>query len=173
MIQVEMPSAMPLGREWRREPLTWSSAKRFARVIRASDKVECYANGSTPERSLLWATEHGPAWAAFEGDSQVPVGVWGWTEKGAIWSYWAELDRVQSRELLRRTPAMVAEMLEEARTIGWTRLGNYVWEDNTAALAWLRASKCFDIELDRDTILANRRFHHFMTKTLEEVRRYV
>jgi hypothetical protein len=173
MIQVEMPSAMPLGREWRREPLTWSSAKRFERVIRASDKVECYANGSAPLNSLLWAIDHGPCWAAFEGESQVPVGAWGWTDRGAVWSYWRELDRVQSRELLRQTPGMVLEMLEQSATAGWLRLGNFVWEDNTAALGWLRASKCFDISLDSDIILSNKRFHHFLTKPLEEVRRYV
>jgi hypothetical protein len=173
MMLVDTPSAMPLGREWRREPLTWSSAKRFEPAIRSADKVECYANDSTPLKSLLWAIEHGPCWAAFEGDSAIPVGTWGWTDRGAVWSYWTELDRVQSRELLRRTPEMVSEMLTESTGAGWPSLANFVWEDNLAALGWLRASKCFEISLDKDIILLNRRFHHFQTKPLEEVRRYV
>lgn len=173
MIQVEMPSSMPLGREWFREPLTWSSAKRFSRVIRLADRIECVSNGSNPYRSMLWALDHGRCWAAFEGNSDVPVGVWGWTDMGAVWSYWAELDPVQSRELLRRTPAMVAEMLEESTEAGFPVLANYVWEDNLAALRWLHSSKCFTIHLDRPVILLNRRFHHFETKPLEEVRRHV
>lgn len=174
MRHVEAPSSdSPQAREWSRQRLTWDAINRFYKHISSADKVECFANGMSPYRSLAWALEHGPCWAAYEGHSQVPVGCWGWTQRGAVWSYWTELDRVQSRELLRHTPQMVSEMLMDSTAVGFPCLENYVWEDNTAAIKWLRASKCFDISLDRDIILSNKRFHHFRTKPLEVVRRYV
>jgi hypothetical protein len=156
---------------WRSETLDWSAAKRFSRVIREADRIECQANGMSVYQSLLYACSAGPCWAVYEDAEQTPLGVWGWTRAGAIWSYWADLNATQSRHLLRCTPPHVLEMLEQSTAEGIPALGNFVWVGNRAALAWLRASHCFIITLDRPYEFGNKEFYHFKTKPLEELRK--
>lgn len=151
---------------WHRSPLMWHHAKRLSRVVRKADVLECLAgSGMGPYQAMLEGINRGPCWAAFVDGDAVPVGAWGWTHEGAVWSMWRDLTSNESRELLRHTPEMVAEMVSARDGV----LENYVWENNTQALAWLRASKCFNIDLDRVIILGNHRFIHFATKPLEEL----
>jgi hypothetical protein len=160
---------------WHREPLNWQYAKRFSRVIRAGDKVECLTNGMSPYRSMEWAMNHGggESWAVLEEFGTVPVGVYGWTSKGAIWSYWRDLSPNEQRELMRRTPGMVLEMVEKAKAEGLPYLANYVWEGNRPAVAWLKASHCFSLDLDHSYNISNKSFIAFKTRPAEEIRQYV
>lgn len=168
---------MPPDRQWRREPLAWRHAKTFGRVIRKPDMIECLSNGMSVRASLDWVIENGggESWAVIEGDNQVtPVGVYGWTRRGAIWSYWSELDPPQIKELMRRTPGMVLEMVENAAKHGLPMLSNYVWDGNREALAWLKASHCFTFNLDQCLTIGNdRTFIPFSTRPVEELRRNV
>lgn len=158
---------------WRREALQWHHAKRFAKVIRKGDEIECLANGLSVRASLQWAIDHGggESWAVMEGDEI--VGVYGWTQQGACWSYWRRLEPYQIKELMRVTAEYVLEMVVNAGAAGLNFLANYVWEGNREAMAWLRASHCFSLDLDHSYKIGNKGFIAFKTKPGEELRRYV
>lgn len=160
---------------WERETLRWDHVKKFTRVIRKGDLIECHSNGMSVSRSLEWAMYRGggESWAVIEEGRDAPVGVFGWTDRGGIWSYWCDLGAAQTRELMRQTPQYVLEMVESANAAGLPHLANYVWEGNHEALAWLRASHCFSLDLDHRYNISNRGFIGFQTKPAEELRRYV
>lgn len=164
---------MSLG--WRREALDWDHIEMFDTVIRRPDLIECLANGSSVRSSLHWAKQSGggESWAVLEQDRVRPVGVYGWTKAGACWSYWADLNPIQVRELMRQTPGYVLEMVEKALAAGVPKLANYVWEGNREAVAWLRGSHCFSLDLDHRYDIGDKRFIAFHTKPVEELRRYV
>lgn len=156
------------------EALRWDYVKRLAPFIRRSDVVECAVNGNTPEESMLWALEagRGRSWVVL--DEGCPIGAYGWTQHGAIWSLWADLLPDQAKDVARNTAGYI-----RAVVANWERSGqmpqfnvplrNAVWEDNRHALAWLRASHCFNIKVDEPILIGHRRFIPFETKTLGEL----
>lgn len=130
-------------------PLTYSAIFSLAGRIRAADKLEC--NGDVVHAMSHSFTQGGEAWAAMNGSN--PVGAFGWTKPGLIWSLWADLSTAEAMDVLRQTPAWTTYMVNAS---GLDFLKNYVDESNHVTLRWLKAAGCFTVDRKTRYILKGR-----------------
>lgn len=128
-------------------PMRWEDIGQLGPLIRETDRRDCVAHDCNPELALLDAFTAGRAWTALwnldVGEPQ-PLGCFGWTHTGFIWSLWVDLTREQSLALMSRAQSVIKGMAREAGAAGIASLCNTVRTDNLLTIAWLRASKCFD-----------------------------
>lgn len=121
-------------------PLEWDHCVSLAPRLSAGDTFECLAMGHLPEQALAAGLFMGPATAVLRKDTGTPVGAFGYTAQGSIWSLWSTLSRVEAFQVLRETPGWVEDMVVAS---GLPTLSNFAACANTTALAWLRQSRCF------------------------------
>lgn len=124
--------------------LTLGRAFAIAPLIRHQDRLEC-GRDRDPLAAMLYGLSHGDAWVALDPHG-APLGVYGWTRHGAIWSLWRDMTRAESIAVLKHTPLWVAQMVQAS---GHPFLFNFVSASNSAALGWLETSRCFDIDYRR------------------------
>ena len=126
------------------ERLNWQHIASLRDTLCSADITECTLMGLTPEQALATAlvTTNDQAFAACLEDG-APVGAFGWTPQGAIWSLWVPLSPGIAREVLLRTPWWVAFMVASS---GLKHLCNFVHTKNTRTIKWLKASRCFDLD---------------------------
>lgn len=125
--------------------LTWEHCESLAPRLAAGDNFECLALGRTPEQSLAMGLLMGPAWAVCRGGTGTPIGAFGYTPQGTVWSLWAQLSTGEAFRVLDGTSAWVREMVHQS---GLPVLHNYAACANRAALTWLRLAKCFSVNPD-------------------------
>lgn len=124
-------------------PLTWTLCKRLAGNLRESERIECMASGHQPEQALaaaLFDKGWSRAVVAEEGPKAIPVGAFGYTSNGTIWSLWGSLSRKQSVRILKESKEWTAGMV---RRSGRLLLHNVVHSKNTSAIAWINATGAF------------------------------
>lgn len=139
--------------------LTWGLCRQLGKRIRPEDARECELKGYTPEMAMFAGCgTTGEAFAAMHGET--PIGAFGWTEAGRIWSLWANLTLAEAKCVLGQTPKWVSRMVAVS---GRTYLDNWVHADNRKALAWLRASRCFGIDSCVQDI-GGAAYHHIATR---------
>lgn len=143
-------------------PLRMDHAEELAPRIREADVVECLTFGRTAHEALDDGLDKGVAYGVWDGGTI--LGAYGYVAKtSSIWSLWAPLTLSQSREILRRTPAIVDLM----RRGNGGPLMNFVWAGNGPALAWLKASGCF--EFGPEEKINGRAFVPFQTREPQHV----
>lgn len=154
-------------------PLGFTHCSLLAPHLRSGDRVECAVSEMTPLQSLRYGQASGPSWAVVEGEVPTDgrsyphvLGAGGYTHAGALWSYWRDLSARQSRALMKLTPEWMRGIRDHA---GDRQLGNLVWDCNGPALAWLRQSHCFHIDLDKRIVLGKYDFIPFTLKSAEEL----
>lgn len=147
--------------------ITKEAAEYLALNFGEHDLLECNATGHLPYQSLVWGAEGG--WSQTVFDGELPIGAYGWTRfERTIWSYWvADLSSEQSRVIRINTVPVIRSMVAAAGK--GMPLHNVVHEDNRRALAWLRASHCFNIEVDKRLVVGDQRFVPFYAKPLSEL----
>lgn len=128
-------------------PLSWDLIGHLAPRINKDDAGECKVSNLDPLQALSTGAMVGPAWAVVRQDSGTPVGAFGFTPAGSIWSLWADLTMRESLEVLQGTPEWVHGMAAvHHQSVRGERLHNHVACSNKRALTWLRMSKCFWID---------------------------
>lgn len=136
-------------------PLHWDHCQELALKLPSSEKMECLANGYTIEQALAAGLLFGMSWAVLRGGPTVnledPVGAFGYTNQGAIWSLWGPLTFPEQRDILRMSRFWIPHLVELS---GRPVLRNAVHQDNTKARAWLEATRC--IGFDTCNPVANR-----------------
>ncbi len=111
--------------------------------LRASDLEECRILGYSPMGAMAAGLMFGDAFAALDTETAQPVGAFGWSVGGIIWSLWTPLTKLQSLQVLRESPNWIAELV---RLSGEKRLSNHVLATNKSTLEWLKLTKCFAID---------------------------
>lgn len=106
----------------------------------------------------------GPAWAACRAHTGTPLGAFGYTPQGTVWSLWARLSTGDAFRVLDGTSGWVREMVRQS---GLPFLHNYAACANRAALTWLRLAKCFSVSPDPVAINGHDYFY-FETKVSAE-----
>lgn len=129
---------------------SWDLAKELAPKVARGDAKECAENGLTTEEAMAIGGMSGGAYIAmwdFAPESPAfirsprPIGVFGWTTHGVIWSLWADLTLEQQKAVLRESPKWVRQLVAES---GCLSLRNRIHMDNITTLRWLKATDCFD-----------------------------
>lgn len=126
--------------------LTWAYACELAPVIRKADLLECR---NDPLGMFVYGMHSGDAWTCWHvnEDWRPPVeklmGAYGYTDEGTIWALFRDLSLIESMAVLRHTRLWVRSLLAQSRQ-PW--LYNFVHVDNEAAVGWLVATGCFDIQ---------------------------
>lgn len=148
--------------------LTPETAQEIARSMGTADAVECIASGLTPYAALLRGQALGWARAVAVGPIKAPcIGALGWTyEERLIWSLWTENAKFHAQEIMKRAVPMIHAMIEMAGP-GIMPLHNWVWSGNLPALAWIKATHCFDLQ--PEILVQGRPFVPFFAKPLEEL----
>lgn len=100
------------------------------------------------------------AHCALRTDTGTPVGAWGYTSLGTIWSLWTKLSPRERLQVVQETPTWVSRLVRES---GRPVLYNYVMATNAPALRWLRRSGAFAISPEVTTVRAAD-YHYFETK---------
>src|SRR5207253_1147506 len=106
--------ALPVSVSLCTEPLTWEHCQSIAPRLAAGDHFECLALGRTPEQSLAMGLLMGPAWAVCRGNTGSPIGAFGYTPQGTVWSLWTKLTTGEAFTVLGETPKWVAEMVRQS-----------------------------------------------------------
>jgi hypothetical protein len=124
-------------------PLTWDHCQELSLKLASSEKMECLANGYTPEQALAAGLLFGLSWAVLRDGS--PIGAFGYTLQGAVWSLWGPLTRTESADRTAPEPRLdpppgPSSPAEPSST-------NAVHEDNKKALDWLKATGCVVLRL--------------------------
>lgn len=138
--------------------LTWGICRQLGKKIRPEDAIECLHKGYTPEMAMFSGIGTGEAYAAFHGLSA--IGAFGWTKEGRVWSLWAPLTKAESLSVLRQTPEWVSRMVAHS---GRPFLDNKVHALNRKAIAWLKASKCFQVDREAEPV-DGQPYHYFSTR---------
>lgn len=150
--------------------LDWRAVFTLGASLRSEDRAECLEGD--PFRMLATADRHGgQAYTALKWNDALNsftyediLGAYGWTAEGTIWSVWRNLSREESLSVLVHTPLWVRGLVVASE---WAFLHNHVSSTNLPALAWLKASKCFDFTPEEDLVVDEVVFHRFQTKPLE------
>lgn len=142
-------------------PLTWEHCVALAPRISHEDTLECLAMGHTPIQALAGGCMLGEGFAVIRSDSYTPVGAFGWTTEGTIWSLWSELSPKESAQVLRDTGQWVRTLVMRSP---FEELHNHVATANGRALKWLRRSGAFWVQ-DEDAE-DDRGFLYFETRPL-------
>jgi hypothetical protein len=122
-------------------PLTWDHCQELSLKLASSEKMECLANGYTPEQALAAGLLFGLSWAVLRDGS--PIGAFGYTLQGAVWSLWGPLTRKESVTVLRLSRDWIPHLVQLS---GRAVLTNAVHEDNKKALDWLKATGCVEFD---------------------------
>jgi len=126
--------------------LTWQDAQSIARRLHPDDAYECAAMGRTPEGSMAWVILSGqPSWCVYRTCTGTPVGAFGFTTEGTIWSLWTALGRRESLMVLEHTRPWVTRMATDFLKVAEVpnTLSNLVAKRNQRGITWLKMSKCF------------------------------
>lgn len=145
------------------ERLHWAHASELCRKLAEADSLEVAAMGRTPENALAYATTITNSQAVIDTQGRT-CGAFGWTPAGAIWSLWSPLTRPEIRQVIKHTPRLVRQMVEEHGG----PLANFIWEGNHMGRHWLKASKCFNVDSHLKEF-GGKAFLYFQTKPLEEL----
>lgn len=149
-------------------PLTEDHIDHLAWQLREGDVVECHLAGQTPREALEQGmNSEGEAYCVLYQD--VPIGAIGYTQEGAVWSLWTELNAITSRLILRVTPKWFRKFAEEAEKRDII-LCNYVWDKNLPALKWLQASRAVDFREDLSEVKDGKRLVPFVVRPSMEIR---
>lgn len=124
-------------------PLTWEHCEALAGRIADEDTSECLAMGHTPLQALAGGCMLGEGFAVIRADSFTPVGAFGWTTEGTIWSLWAELSPKESVQVLRESGVWVRTLVLRSP---FDALHNHVATANRRALKWIRTTGAFWID---------------------------
>lgn len=137
-------------------PLTWPLAEALSLRLTSSETMECLANGLQPSQALASGLLFGVSWAVLKvelkrssqdqpfAEHPTPVGAYGFTHEGVIWSLWGPLSRKDSVAVLKLAPEWIAHLVALSRR---SRLKNMVHADNAMALAWLQKTDCINLDL--------------------------
>jgi hypothetical protein len=123
------------------EALSWDHCVSLADRLVAGDAKECTSMGHSPKQALAYGLLCGQAYAAVRASTGTPVGAFGYTPEGTIWSLWTKLSRGEACQVLREGPAWIHALTQTSRL---HRLYNFVDVENPMAIEWLRATGCFD-----------------------------
>jgi hypothetical protein len=104
--------------------------------------MECLANGYTPEQALAAGLLFGFSWAVHRQEDG-PIGAFGFTTGGTIWSLWGPLTRQESRIVLQASRDWIPYLV---RLSGRPTLINAVHSKNTLAMKWLEATGCVNFD---------------------------
>lgn len=106
-------------------------------------------------------------------DATGVIGAIGFTSSGYLWALSSKFSPSQARALFKQTPEITFKLIFEAIDRGAIHkdgdLHNLLHARNTPALKWLRASKCFELNLEDELAVGNETFYTFKTKPIEEV----
>jgi hypothetical protein len=161
--------------------LTTADVEDLYPRLRVEDKEECIVLGSTPKEALLMGAfdnlfsgiSKGRAYAIT--DETGIIGAIGFTSSGYLWALSSKFSPSQARSLFKATPDITFRLVFEAIDKGAIQsdgiLHNILHAKNTPALKWLRASKCFDVDLEDELAVGAEVFYNFKTKPIEEVLR--
>ncbi|MFZ3194093.1 MAG: hypothetical protein WA154_12925 [Moraxellaceae bacterium] len=128
-------------------PLDWQRITHLAPLIVEEDKGECRVSGLDPLQALTFGAMDVYSKCVVRFDTDTPVGAFGMTTAGSIWSLWGKLTPRESFQVLHEMPRWVHDMvLYSTRTLHRPLLHNHVACSNARAIAWLRLSKCFWID---------------------------
>lgn len=114
--------------------------------------------GLSPLQALATGAFMG-AHSALRTDTGTPVGAWGFTPHGAIWSLWTKLSPRERLQVLQETPMWVSRLVQES---GRPTLYNFILTSNRLALNWLRKSNAFAISPEV-TCHGGGEYHYFET----------
>lgn len=126
---------------------------------------ECLLQGVSPEEALRNGVSEGPTRLVVD-EWHLPVGAYGWTHTGYIWSLWGDLTHSQSRIVLKAAPSVI---MEAAALHSPRRLQNWVDVDNRSIRHWLEKTKCFDFAETLTSPSCGRQMLKFYTKSIEEL----
>lgn len=160
--------------------LTTSDVEDLWPRLRLEDQEETIVLGSNPREALLMGAfdnmfvgiSKGRAYAIETPGGDV-IGAIGFTSTGYLWALSTRFNPAESRELFRRTPEIAFKLLYEAVDRGAIpsdgTLGNYIHAKNKPALRWLKASKCFDIDEEKEVDAKGETFYTFHSKPMDDV----
>lgn len=141
-------------------PLTWEHCQALGPRLTPEEATEVSHSGLDPTQALAYGLLFGFSRAAVREDTAEPVGAYGYTPEGVIWSLWAPLTRKESVQVLRAAPTWIAGLVARS---GLPKLHNAVSADNRPALRWLNATRAVRFPHPLDCPVTRPGFHYFET----------
>lgn len=132
----------------------------LAARLSAGDRRECLDLGVSPEAALMAGYRGAFSLVVYRGEADYPVGAFGVTGAGIVWSLWADLTPDEMRYLRQEAPHWIEWM---AINVHGGPLRNHVSVANRQALLWIHRTGCFDVA-DTPHQINGRDYLHFQTK---------
>ncbi len=150
--------------------LSWPDCQDLAPRLTRADAFECLHLGQQPLGALATGLMFGNAWCVQRAHTGRPVGAFGFTAEGVIWSLWTSMGLKERKAVLRETPGYVLDMLTSWEASGGVGpLKNHIAGQNKQSIAWLKATRCFHVS--RDAVwLMDEDFYPFHTLPVETIR---
>lgn len=151
-------------------PLSWPDCQDLAPRLTRADAFECLHLGQQPLGALATGLMFGNCWCVYRAHTGRPVGAFGFTADGVIWSLWTSMGLKERKTVLKETPGWVLKMVEEWEHLGGVGpLKNHIAGQNKLSIAWLKATRCFHVS--RDAVwLMGEDFYPFHTHPAQTIR---
>lgn len=159
---------MDAAADLKAKPLTMDDIFCLHDRIREADLIDLKNQDASAFEALLEGVNSGEAWAIYDDEDLIGAG--GFTDQGYVWSLWTDLSLRQSLGIMKKAEGWARVLRMRA---GPRPLQNVFVEGNRVTEAFLRRTRCVNIQEDCPLTYNGRTFIPFFLKPLAELPRHV
>jgi len=146
------------------QKFTHEDAEALAPIMRQADIRDLIVHQSSPRDALLQVfNEGGEAWSVHSGRGIIGAG--GWTQRGIVWSLWADLTFEESKALMRTVVPWARIIAIRAKR----PLSNVFVKGNHQTEHFLLATRCVTTFPQAEILHEGRTYIPFMLKPIEDM----